>query len=65
MLQKLKKRKLAPKLDFSVRQEQHETAFFKKLIAETLGHPDKERDANENSQQLQQSLKAIAKKVIP
>ena len=39
--------------------------FLKKLIVETLGHPDNKQDANDNFQQLQQSLKAVAKKVIP
>ena len=110
MLQKLKKRKLEPKLNFSVLQEQHEKDAFKNLIVETLGHPDNccillkrllhsktntlqqqqsvlllsisapkgvhsinylqeydnnEQDANDNFQQLQQSLKAVGKKVIP
>ena len=56
MLQKFKKQNLEPKLDFSVIQEQHEKGVFKKLIIETLGHPDKWQDANGNFQQLQQSL---------
>ena len=65
MLQILERRKLEPKLDFSVLQEQYGKGVFKKLIVEALGYPDNEQDANDNFKRLQQSLKAVAKKVIP
>ena len=64
MLQKVKRKILEPKLDFKVLQKQHTKVVFKELVVETQGHPVNEQDANKRFQQLQQSLKAVARKAI-